>query len=699
MKKLISTVNSTILALVSISMPLIGVGCSHAHDFSGEYKSDQASHWSECSCGEKADAKEHEDNNNDNVCDTCKYQLPEQSGAFDENNIVFSFGALSDLHVKKTMWDSNVAQIYAAFDQLLEAARKHDADGLDALALAGDLISNSEKKDAIAEEEIRGFVNILKEYANKDFGTNVMITCGNHDTRSNISKLPSLYDLLGAEYFANDVDSDLEKGYRHCVIGDYHFILAEPSKYGSGTPFADDVLKRLDADLKAITEANPEKYVFFFTHPQIYETTYGSEADFDGTSTYWHTQNVREVLEKSPQVISFSGHIHSPIADERCIMQSGFTAVNDGGVTSVAVEPHGYANVSGSLPAGSDDCSYGLLVQIDANGNVRITRMNFKDGETVKEPWELPYPQADRSHLKLYTREGRTALNVAPVLSGELTATVTPDGTMAEISFAAGTDDDLVHHYIVTVENASGVKTTDVKILSDYYWWSNPSQMAKTVAYGVRLTKGENKITVKAVDVWAAQSNALTVTVTSTTAPEALVGEFASFNLVGVESGKLTGNKVLSDNYLAYNIDYVGKITGAVGGVELMTNDDPDDPYTFARITSTGKSGKYAGVTVGLTGTFKASSFNVTVVMRLADDFAPQADKEPLAFRLRQTSVTKSIYDLYKAAAATEDADGFRTVSFDIDGNGGAVAFWIFSYCNESYFDVKTVTIAENANN
>ena len=699
MKKLVSILVSIILSLVAMSMLLIGVGCGHTHKFSDEYKNDQTSHWKECSCGEKADVEKHKDSDNDNICNVCNYKMPVKSSTFDEDNIAFSFGAVSDGHVKKTMWESNVAQIYAAFDQLLAEAKKGDADGLDALSIAGDLISNTEKTEALAEEEITGFVNIVKEYKDSDFGTNVMLTCGNHDTRADISKLPSLYNLLGAEYFANDVDSDLEKGYRHCVIGDYHFILAEPVKYGSGTPFADDVLVRLDADLTAITTANPDQYVFFFTHPQIFETTYGSEEDFDGTSTYWHTQNVREVLEKYPQVISFSGHIHSPIADERCIMQSGFTAVNDGGVTSVAVEPNRYANVSGSTPTGSDDCSSGLLVQIDVNGNVRITRMNFKDGETVKTPWELPYPKADKSHLNLYTRAGRTAANSAPVLSGELKATLSPDGTLAEISFPAGTDDDTVHHYVVTVENASGVKTTEIKILSDYYWWSNASQMAKTINYGVRLTKGANTITVKAVDVWEAQSNGLTATITSSTAPETLVEEFASFNLVGVETGKLTGNKVLSDNYYAYRIDYVGKVTGAVGTVEVKNNDDTNNPYSFVRITSTGKSGKYAGMTVGLTGTFRATSFNVTIVMRVDDNFVAQSGQtNDIAFRLRGTSnVTLPIYSLYQQASATVDADGFRTINFDIDGNGGAIAFWIFSYCNESYIDIKSVTMTANA--
>ena len=191
MKKLVSILVSIILSLVAMSMLLIGVGCGHTHKFSDEYKNDQTSHWKECSCGEKADVEKHKDSDNDNICNVCNYKMPVKSSTFDEDNIAFSFGAVSDVHVKKTMWESNVAQIYAAFDQLLAEAKKGDADGLDALSIAGDLISNTEKTEALAEEEITGFVNIVKEYKDSDFGTNVMLTCGNHDTRG---KLPEYFD-------------------------------------------------------------------------------------------------------------------------------------------------------------------------------------------------------------------------------------------------------------------------------------------------------------------------------------------------------------------------------------------------------------------------------------------------------------------------------------------------------------------------
>ena len=47
----------------------------HSHEYGSEWKSDATDHWKECSCGEKAEKANHVDNNLDNLCDTCGYDL------------------------------------------------------------------------------------------------------------------------------------------------------------------------------------------------------------------------------------------------------------------------------------------------------------------------------------------------------------------------------------------------------------------------------------------------------------------------------------------------------------------------------------------------------------------------------------------------------------------------------------------------
>ncbi|MBR0327433.1 MAG: metallophosphoesterase, partial [Clostridia bacterium] len=400
----------------------------------------------------------------------------EDTTVFDEDNIVLSFGAISDVHID-IHTAANKGDFADALDILLDFAKVDDADGLDAVVVAGDLISNNSRNEEHAHKEINRFSIIVKEYAESSFGTNVLVTTGNHDTRSELSQLPSIHDTyLGEEYFAMDVENDLEKGYRHAVINGYHFILAEPltSPYGE---FDEDVLDWIDETLREITAENPDQYVFFVTHPTVANTVYGSEDDFEPGHNRWRSTNLGAVLEKYPQVVTFSGHTHSPIFDERCIMQTEFTAVNTGSTANTAFELDKYENmVENTLPVmDNTDVSTGLMVQADANGNVKITRIMFSQNKEIKEAWYLEAPKADGSHLEKYTRAGREAANEAPVLTGTVTAEA-GDGTV-NISSPAGTDDDFVHHYTFTVKDASGKEVKKIHALTDFFCVTDASKM------------------------------------------------------------------------------------------------------------------------------------------------------------------------------------------------------------------------------
>ena len=156
-----------------------------------------------------------------------------------------------------------------------------------------------------------------------------------------------------------------------------------------------------------------------------------------------------------------------------------------------------------------------LLVQIDGGGNVRITRLLFSEKKEIKTAWELPAPQADGSHLTLYTRAAREAANAAPSLPGPLTLTAGEDRTVS-LSLPAGTDDDFVHHYKITVEDAATGKTVKtVLALSDFYARATAAEMQKTFTYSIKLDKaGSYRILVGAVDSWDAESGAVSADVT-----------------------------------------------------------------------------------------------------------------------------------------------------------------------------------------
>lgn len=262
--------------------------------------------------------------------------------------------------------------------------------------------------------------------------------------------------------------------------------------------------------MAAITAEDPNAYVFVFTHPMIYDTCYGSDQ-----GSYWYTKHLTSILKKHPQVVAFGGHLHFPINDERSIHQGKFTSVGCGSVMSVDIE-EGFLNAPGEVPDDAYEISSGHLVQVDINGNLRITRMNFSDGSTYKDPWELTAPKEDGSHLLSYTND-RAKHNAAPTLSGQIRWEMKADDPrVMVVSWPAGQDDDLVHHYRVDIRSADGKELLCPHYYcADFYQHSDPQQMQDV--YTCELTPvlpGEYTITVTAVDSWGATSDPISCTVT-----------------------------------------------------------------------------------------------------------------------------------------------------------------------------------------
>lgn len=425
-----------------------------------------------------------------------------ESDPFDENNIVLSFGALSDIHITGNDDDSD-DKLREALEQLKTQAAKHDTNGLDAVAVAGDIA------DMGKQIQVDIFSQVVKDSGIE----NIMLTVGNHEYYGDrVATLNCYLATMGETYMKNDIDkSMLSRGARHCKVGDYHFFFIEPIPlYTTNCPYDEDVIKWLDESLETVVTENPNAYVFVFTHPMIYKTCYGSELLRD---IGYYTIYLTDILKKYPQVVTFSGHLHYPINDERSIMQTDFTSLGCGSVRYVAVE-RGYNNINGAEPEGSYEVSTGLLVQLDISGNMRITRMNFSEGDTFKTPWEISSPKDDGSHLKKYSKE-RMNSNAEPILEGipMIRADVNvDDGTVSNASIIvnAGKDDDLVHHYKITVKNNITGVTNTYKYLSDFYCNSQPDDMAETYAFDLDITTvGKYTIDIVAVDSWGAESNTI----------------------------------------------------------------------------------------------------------------------------------------------------------------------------------------------
>ena len=426
------------------------------------------------------------------------------SGTFDEDSIVLSFGALSDVHFDKNNFPDATEKLKNAVNQLTKKASLNGGK-LDAITIVGDFTNIS------GSVELKEFKSVYESVV--PAGVKTLLVTGNHETlySSDAKTLNDFKRIFGDKYFGTGIDTadtNLDIGVRDIIVNGYHFLMLEPTTYSAtaGCPYKKEAVEWLDNMLKKLTAENPEQYVFVCTHPMIYNTCYGS--DLNGTPSYWSTTDLTPVLDKYSQAVTFSGHLHFPINDNRSIMQGNFTSLGCGSVRYMAIENGNYINSNGTVPTDAYDISSGLLVQVDKNGNTRITRMFFSEDDTFDSPWELSYPNAQKTHLEKYSLEARKNANTAPEL-GEIKLTfgdVKNYGAAATVVFDAAKDDEFAHHYNVTVKNKdTGATISNKNILSDFYHHAKRSDMKKeyTLSIGT-LKSGTYSITVTAYDSWNA---------------------------------------------------------------------------------------------------------------------------------------------------------------------------------------------------
>ena len=481
---------------------------------------------------------------------------------FDASNIVLSLGVVSDVHVNQ---QAQANKWKSALQQFKAKALENDSNGMAGVLVVGDLIDQpSNNQLSLFKSTLESEIDVKK--------TPMIYTIGNHDVpryawaSTMVSDVAYMRNMFGNDYFQTDQDQEIRTKYeaRHCVIGDYHILCVSPN---GDQPIVYDptVVTWLDNQLAAITSAEPEKYVIVITHPMIKNTVYGSRLGEEGgiwestLSHYWATDALTPVLRKYPQAIVFGGHLHFPLNDPRSVWQGDFSVFGCASVRYMALENGKYEDMSSAtVMKDCNDFSQGNLLQFDASGNMRVLRMDFYNKDVIGEPIVSSYPTSDKGHLTKYNHTTLSLANAAPSLS-TLNVDVT-DG-IATAKWAAGTDDEFVHHYVLTLKKGGAVVTT-MKILADFYKSAKTSGMRKewTRSLG-NVTDGTYELTLEAFDSWDAAAKPLkkTFQVGSTSNSLWTNDEAGSKSVSGGSGNASEGWLTYSNGTLSWTANTTGK--------------------------------------------------------------------------------------------------------------------------------------------
>ena len=440
---------------------------------------------------------------------------------FDASNIVVKAGVISDPHLTYSYYDENqVTTSIQRYTDALAALKSASNGQLDVIMNLGDYTSNGSKEQAST------FVSATKTALSGIFGNDTPEVClvyGNHDTNWGGCMTAEQWDKYLREngLRKTDFEAGCPSGCYHLKVKKngvtYHFLSVETQQYFADSitnVFSSEVLSWLDYTLNEITSADSKHYIYVGTHAPVQEAgNYGADPNLE-PSADWATAkgnkkgyngDINGVLEKYPQVVLFNGHTHFAEYLDTSIMQKAYTAISVSSCTSHDRFSNSYSKYLEQSTSGEPYYEgMGILVEVDCNGNQRISRLDFGDSnietsnkvstKQVKNPsygqsgepekivtatlescvvskegsvahigddWVMPAPNGnDKMHLTYYSG-ARGRVVSSPVIS-EASVNVSDVmhyenlGIKAILSFDAAVSDTIVMQYRISAYDAFG---------------------------------------------------------------------------------------------------------------------------------------------------------------------------------------------------------------------------------------------------
>ncbi len=377
------------------------------------------------------------------------------------------FLVLSDIHCKDEPSKESERLALALKSAYSVAGSSEDYKKLDALYIVGDFAnSGSEKQmklvDCVLADSVKS-------------GTQVTLTMASHEFKDS-------GEAAALERFARIFG---EQPDTHRVINGFHFIAVTTT---DGCHFSEEKCKWIADELALAAADDPKKPIFFFQHPHITDTVYGS--------INWGEDEITAILMNYPQIIDFSGHSHAPINDPRSIHQRHFTCVGTGSLSYFELDE--FDKADGTVPPFDEECAQMTIVEADAENRVRIYPYDLITDSFFPQVRSIDCPSEPSTFI--YTDE-RYKTSVTPYFpdSAEIKAEVT--GNKCTLTFdTADIDEDYVDDYKITVRRSSdGAIAKQICMWSPYYLKNMPETVTQDID---GLAPGSYTVNVTAKSVW-----------------------------------------------------------------------------------------------------------------------------------------------------------------------------------------------------
>lgn len=453
---------------------------------------------------------------------------------FDEENVTLSFGAVSDTHLATSSGTPTVL-LGNVLDILEELNGNKPLTGL---LIGGDMVDTTYQTTGEVLSDFDVFTKFIHERIDPE-KTSLFYTMGNHDIdptqnrAEDCENVPQYYyNYLGSDYFKADVNYEdyvagtKVTGNRHAIINGYHFISVSPKYFWMETnAFTQETIDWLTNTLDAIVAENPNQPIFVTSHSAIVNTVRVSDNE---NNSY---RDLEKILSPYHQVVYMAGHIHNLITDDLSIEQRDFTMIDLGSTKYSSAYNYIYAsnykwgpgtlssrlyydNKGETLNVGS-----GSYVEVDKHGNVKITRFMVDASKTLKgvveEPWIIPSPKSDKSHLLKYRDDYRIENNEAPKFNENSRVAFSKAyrnaDELVKVNITPATDDKYVEYYRVNVKTIYGQDIYDKFFQTHYYKYLLGEKEPEFFSFELgSLNPGTYVIEVQAADVWGALSEPIT---------------------------------------------------------------------------------------------------------------------------------------------------------------------------------------------